>query len=114
MRISDWSSEVCSSDLSLDGLGKPSGAAQRLSDRTSRICRQLCGAQPFGFPAAGLLAHLQRVGLGTVRPALAPRMGARKSDVYGKRVSVRVDLGGRRSIKKKKNEHKDSDVEIDT
>src|SRR3546814_20752127 len=60
---------------SLDGLGKPSGAAQRLSDRTSRICRQICGAQPFGFPAAGLLAHLQRFGLGTVRPALAPRLG---------------------------------------
>src|SRR3546814_14573358 len=41
----------------------------------------------------------------TLRPALWPcklPAGARKSVVEGKRVAVRVDPGGRRSIKKKK------------
>src|SRR3546814_11773110 len=39
---------------------------------------------------------------GLLGPVLEPREGDRKSVVSGKSVSVRVDLGGRRIIKKKK------------
>src|SRR3546814_18392799 len=75
MRISDWSSDVCSSDL-LQGAG---GA--RAADASAAFDRRA-------------LAH-----------ARADRRGDRKSVVLGKRVSVRVDRGGRRIIKKKKNIH---------
>src|SRR3546814_15028324 len=71
MRISDWSSDVCSSDL----------CAGRL--RTGRE------------PAGGAAPR---------RPAGAGARAARRSEErrVGKEVSVRVDLGGRRIIKKKK------------
>src|SRR3546814_14578348 len=68
MRISDWSSDVCSSDLHLD------------------VDRQFHA----GHHQSAAHRHL-----GTL-PA------DRKSVVLGKSVSVRVDLGGRRIIKKKK------------
>src|SRR3546814_13281734 len=74
MRISDWSSDVCSSDL----LHTPSPMPQRQS----------------GPPASVLCASMQAR---STRPAT----GDRKSVVKGKSVSVRVDLGGRRIIKKK-------------
>src|SRR3546814_3067389 len=78
MRISDWSSDVCSSDLRYHR-----GTVRR---------------------------HLQMARLGQGRPCLGHRHrlygtgghGDRKSVVSGKSVSVRVDLGGRRIIKKKK------------
>src|SRR3546814_16993921 len=77
LRISDWSSDVCSSDL----------------------------------PAAGgglLTADLLATDLVHVAPDLAlggvEQAGDRKSVVQGKRVTVRLDLGGR-SIMKKKKQH---------
>src|SRR3546814_17863195 len=81
MRISDWSSDVCSSDLSL---------AVRARARRRRL--RPIGVRAVGVGLAlGLLAGLLR--------GLA--LGAdRKSVVWGKSVSVRVDLGGRRIIKK--------------
>src|SRR3546814_15469934 len=55
-----------------------------------------------GRDAAALAGH----GLAELREAkLCPRPGDRKSVVSGKSVSVRVDLGGRRIIKKNKNKH---------
>src|SRR3546814_15016992 len=69
MRISDWSSDVCSSDLRRH---RVAGHGHRIGARWSR---------------------------NRVRP-LRPRAD-RKSVVKGKSVSVRVDLGGRRLIKKK-------------
>src|SRR3546814_2362689 len=79
MRISDWSSDVCSSDLGAGREPRPGAAAAcalALGGRAvdDRACR-----------ARGL-AHASD----------------RKSVVEGKSVSVRVDLGGRRIIKKKK------------
>src|SRR3546814_16179127 len=50
---------------------------------------------------AGSLYTPQRVGLGVLALARS-RLGDRKSVVLGKSVSVRVDLGGRRIIKKTK------------
>src|SRR3546814_19761324 len=99
MRISDWSSEVCSSDLAMKNWHGPSGLLQGRSwiwrnfalkdfsrTRTGRSgsCRQQAGA-PISW---------------SVRLAGSPI--DRKSDVEGKSVSVRVDLGGRLIIKKKK------------
>src|SRR3546814_18795417 len=67
MRISDWSSDVCSSDL------HPARDPRRLSER---------GARTRG-----------------VGPARGQGRGDRKRVVKGKRVSVRVALGGTRMIK---------------
>src|SRR3546814_18911346 len=53
------------------------------------------GPAEFDRKAAAMLGQI-----GMPRPA---RLQARKSVVEGKSVSVRVDLGGRRNIQKKKN-----------
>src|SRR3546814_19757534 len=82
MRISDWSSDVCSSDLCCRG---------RCSTRLLRgVGERRIGVD--GVVDAGSVAHVPR------RRFPAPD---RKSVVSGKSVSVRVDLGGRRVIKKK-------------
>src|SRR3546814_9883089 len=85
MRISDWSSDVCSSDL------QPLPALAR----TDLRCK---------------LAFAERLA-GEIRPDIrSPDQNHhgkdqdRKSVVWGKSVSVRVDLGGRRIITKNKSE----------
>src|SRR3546814_16196829 len=87
MRISDWSSDVCSSDLRR--AGRPQ--YPRLS-----VARR---ARPARGHAAGArdLRHAQLA----AEPGSRHRAD-RKSVVEGKSVSVRVTLGGRRIIKKKK------------
>src|SRR3546814_13689620 len=90
MRISDWSSDVCSSDLSGEGLRPhPPFRSRRLRRRQHRDRQEPQRRQEQRPP---------RVlgGMGQRAPA------DRKSVVKGKSVSVRVDLGGRRIIKKKK------------
>src|SRR3546814_20968404 len=71
MRISDWSSDVCSSDLEGTNFKHVVAPHHRRSDRVA--------------------------GGRSVRLAVD-----RKSVVSGKSVAVRVDLGGRRIIKKKR------------
>src|SRR3546814_20592806 len=94
MRISDWSSDVCSSDLS---------RLRADRRRNRRDAGHVFGRRlrPCGF--------LRR--RGRARPGADRRQGRggrrdfgadRKRVVSGKSVSVRVDLGGRRIIKKKK------------
>src|SRR3546814_1910978 len=86
MRISDWSSDVCSSDLAGGAVDLPRA------------------------PEPGDRAQLQRpVERARVDMVIFDRIARhdhldrdRKSVVEGKSVSVRVDLGGRRIIKKKK------------
>src|SRR3546814_11549731 len=111
MRISDWSSDVCSSDLVSNkkafGLGLPGCLHLRhtqLPDHKFEVGQPETGAE--------LAEDLQRfvdlhgpdsIACCIVEP-IAGSTGAlidRKSVVEGKRVSVRVDLGGRRIIKKK-------------
>src|SRR3546814_3785009 len=99
MRISDWSSDVCSSDL-LAGLVLGE-VGQCLRDRFSIALRQCSnnfrtiGAPPrrvdghHDVEEAVLLEACFRIGVD------------RKSVVEGKRGSVRVDHGGRRIIQKK-------------
>src|SRR3546814_15998077 len=77
MRISDWSSDVCSSDL-------------RARELTRGIGRDM-----FEHRAVA------QVDVPVVGAADRQAVGDRKSVVSGKSVSVRVDLGGRRIIQKK-------------
>src|SRR3546814_1648054 len=102
MRISDWSSDVCSSDLWRDNLmswegleevvaiadtGSFVGAANLLSVSTSHVSR--------------VVARLET----RLDTKLFDRTTRdRKSVVEGKRVSVRLALGGSSIIKKKTEE----------
>src|SRR3546814_13809529 len=115
MRISDWSSDVCSSDL-LRAPAKAgaqscppnwapafAGARGPSSPRRHGFCAGIVVEALAGLsaePACLDIFHQQRRGavFGVAGRALKDRM----SVVWGKSVSVRVDLGGRRRIKKKK------------
>src|SRR3546814_16726442 len=95
MRISDGSSDVCSSDLATR---RASGGREALPRARHSRSRAPSGPAP----------RRQRLAVRQSRPHFGTRRGRptpldRKSVVSGKRVSVRVDLGGRRSIKKKNN-----------
>src|SRR3546814_20613768 len=93
MRISDWSSDVCSSDLRCRRAcrhARRRGPVHRL--RTDRR-----GVRPYRT------RHARRAAADREQ-ACAPEAGdisERKSDEEGKSVAVRVDDGGRRIIKKK-------------
>src|SRR3546814_12966840 len=124
MRISDWSSDVCSSDLALraafDDGGRDAAAGdvgEALGGEHYRDILLAQRLQPFADARGeqrmveedpGLVEDQQR------RPAVeallepVEQIGDRKSVVWGKSVSVRVDLGGRRIMKKKRtNYHSD-------
>src|SRR3546814_18218129 len=97
MRISDWSSDVCSSDL---GRRPPRQitvhahpAASRAHHGQTRCDRHATQTHHSLTPLADR----------TAPPPPARDTRDRKSVVSGKSVSVRVDLGGRRIIKKKNN-----------
>src|SRR3546814_14039646 len=112
MRISDWSSDVCSSDLHCrvgpggpaggtsagGGAGLPGGRTARADRRRqARGDRRHADRRP---QRPDNLAGGRRNLAFTVRPE---RPAAdRQSGVEGKSVSVRLDLGGRRVLKKKK------------
>src|SRR3546814_18017465 len=111
MRISDWSSDVCSSDLIVERAGPrrlspfviPSFLGNLAAGHVS-IRHGLQG--PLGCPVTACAAGAQAIGDAArlIRAGDAEVMvaGDRKSVVSGKRVSVGVDLGGGRIIKKKK------------
>src|SRR3546814_15350722 len=95
MRISDWSSDVCSSDLrDLHRAGDPRSAAARLPTPTGFPAPPHRPQAPSGarrHPAAGLLSA------GVPLPgSSAGAARARTSVVYGPLVSVRVYLAGLR------------------
>src|SRR3546814_14892584 len=104
MRISDWSSDVCSSDLGMMN-----------SPRPMRIAMPATGSH--GVPAidaatntvpqtGGVMVHssaYQNTNIWACSSGRPSLTRDRKSVVSGKRVSVLVDLGGRRIIKKKNN-----------
>src|SRR3546814_16273387 len=106
MVISDWSSDVCSSDLlqpeglrgrgltfdldpALGVAGEPQAAVALPSGREAGFRLKAV------IERDGVAKHLRNVGAG-------PEMAERTSVVSGKSVSVRVDLGGCRLIQKKK------------
>src|SRR3546814_19087664 len=86
MRISDWSSDVCSSDL---------GAISFLSPCVLPLVPGIT-AEKKSKP--GKLRQGAAVSIEGLTPGVAYK--DRKSVVSGKSVSVRVDLGGRRIITK--------------
>src|SRR3546814_17188248 len=90
MRISDWSSDVCSSDLVWPA--QAAGIA-KLRDNSSFV---LCTPTGSGKTTVATLGAVQGL-------FADPPVGGidRQSVVSGKSVSVRVDLGGRRLINKK-------------
>src|SRR3546814_18270787 len=109
MRISDWSSDVCSSDLVLRGELRTSDIQVRVEPWLNRAVAFAPGLKLVTVSKGKSVALTQRgeevaaaidanaTLLGDERPFLD-----RKSAVSGKRVSVRVDMGGRRLIQKKK------------
>src|SRR3546814_19352662 len=123
MRISDWSSDVCSSDLLVGASDAETqrgtgGGGFELFDRAPAL------GHP-GDASAGAGALLLLAGRARLRQQLAVvlargeqavaevgRQGDRKSVVQGKGVSVRVDLGGRRIIQKTKQMIKATDNSI--
>src|SRR3546814_18792659 len=103
MRISDWSSDVCSSDLEGHDVDLPAVGHLHLF-QLSRVLhdRAVIDDGAVAERERGVRADDRR----PVDPADPDRdhdLRDRKSVVYGKSVSVRVDLGGSRIIKKKKN-----------
>src|SRR3546814_20509121 len=104
MRIRDWSSDVCSSDLKqpLEQLGAPAG----------QFVERERGPGNFGVnreharPGRGFEDAVADAARGGVRRD----DGARKRVVKGKSVAVRVDLGGRRLIKTKKARHQRTSI----
>src|SRR3546814_20650632 len=107
MRISDWSSDVCSSDLNhprRTGLARRAREAfphdrRRDLRRTSRHDRHQKRPRRIAMKPALFLTPL--LGLAACTPA-APDPRDRKSAREGKSVSVRVDTECGRIIKKKK------------
>src|SRR3546814_16174751 len=114
MRISDWSSDVCSSDLGRDlprhllrAARRHGAGAERRRHRHQLLLEV--------FLHDRLAARLDGAAGGAAAPGRMPRPELlhldRKSVVEGKRVSVSVDLGGRRIIKKKQTKKNKNHIE---
>src|SRR3546814_16044097 len=101
MRISDWSSDVCSSDLVGPRDGDPALPGERRceqGDRQPLGHHRSDGEGPHEESAAQDQGGQPHPG-GDLGAQPGPRAGPeRRSVVQGKSVSVRVDLGGRRLI----------------
>src|SRR3546814_19853108 len=107
MRISDWSSDVCSSDLLAlrhDRTGLRRRPCQsdrplrRRSRRFSSTSAHSGSCTHSGF-RAGTLSDAGASAFGPREPA---EDQDRKSVVEGKRAAVCVDIGGRRTLKQKR------------
>src|SRR3546814_21066060 len=101
MRISDWSSDVCSSDLD-PLIGAFDESVAIVIDNAVAVengkfhCTSREMSASWFIPACKLASSASRFARTSGSSA------DRKSVVEGTRVSVRVDLGGRSRIKKKK------------
>src|SRR3546814_11001956 len=122
MRISDWSSDVCSSDLILDhqscgrlGASHHAGNSRpRMRARSNEIeivdhivaimCAEKGALRQRGLQRKGAAQMCAQV-MCEIRRSIV-KTGDRKSVVEGRSVSVGVDLGGSRSLKKKKKKNK--------
>src|SRR3546814_17107368 len=133
MRISDWNSDVCSSDLLTDVLCKGGIEHHGKLPPLQNLCNCLSNARTLAVSCceelsprfdeigqhwrkpvdqSGIRRHDVRPSaenLPSIRPTQVsqahtqPLSVDRKSAVQGKSVSVRVVLGGRRIIQKKQN-----------
>src|SRR3546814_15200292 len=117
MRISDWSSDVCSSDLIGEVIiGRRlirAGGFDRAADATEEV--NFPGGVRTQTKAAAVLGIAVEITSGVCRSRYAGQIvGARdrKSVVKGQSMFVRVDLGGRRIIKQQK--HHTNTLSINT
>src|SRR3546814_15417981 len=115
MRISDWSSDVCSSDLGGGGRCRrpPLFLSARRAAAAGAAPGRPAGVRAHGPPDAAdgrLAARVDGAAAVSCRRLVArdgaprPRT-ARTSVVSGKSVSIRVDLGGRTILNKKNKRH---------
>src|SRR3546814_15074866 len=108
MRISDWSSDVCSSDLLAGQYAEKARVAARNVRRDGMDSLKTDEKKGL-FGEDERKRHeteVQKLTDSTIGDIDATTQD-RKSVVKGKSVSVSVDLGGRGIIKKKKNTHND-------
>src|SRR3546814_14385402 len=111
MRISDWSSDVCSSDLARFKDRHRRAAARRIpvDDRRQLVVRVDASERGGQLVAVEDVVGQDMIGRADLLEqdrALMPVRGDRKCVVSGKSVSVRVALGGGRILNnKKKNIH---------
>src|SRR3546814_6873668 len=100
MRISDWSSDVCSSDLGQTAQPREAGQLGQVGRRiygnteSMGVCH---GSSPRESGDRDVAAAGAASGIGS-----SSGNGDRKSVVQGKRGAVRLDPGGRRRVKTKK------------
>src|SRR3546814_11435033 len=105
MRISDWSSDVCSSDLiereraARLHLGIDPALPLHIADHRHMIREH--APETRIFQQARALLRRDRRGVGRDGEVHGTRRGDRKSVGEGKSVDGRLELGGRRIIKKK-------------
>src|SRR3546814_12430111 len=112
MRISDWSSDVCSSDLEI--VLSPNAKGLTTGEISARFA-EIYGASVSEETISRITDKvIEEVQDWSARPldevyaaifidAIVVKVQDRKSDGKGKSVSERVVLGGRRIFKKKKN-----------
>src|SRR3546814_14656036 len=103
MRISDWSADVCSSDLASDErdvLNCPTvNLAEICADHPATDVALISRGKQTTYGELREQAGRLRGGLVAAGIPPGDRV-ARQSDVGGKRVAVGLDRGGRRCIKK--------------
>src|SRR3546814_12683293 len=100
MRISDWSSDVCSSDL----LQLWSDLANGNECAALRVMELLVKADAVSPVFSAMRATVLGLNMAGLAPLIAEIPKGRSEERrVGKSVSVRVDPGGRRIIKKKTN-----------
>src|SRR3546814_17325144 len=97
-RISDWSSDVCSSDLFRRNPRRPTGG---WGDAGEKGSRWVSIGLPVARPASGARRNPSLRRDSNARPVTVNE--DRKTVVWGKRVSIRGDTGGRRTTQNKKN-----------
>src|SRR3546814_15751514 len=95
MRISDWSSDVCSSDLTLSK-NAFNALLKTLEEPPPHVKFLLATTDPQKLPVT-VLSRCLKFNLKRLLPEQI-RSDERR---VGKSMSVRVDIGGRRTIKKK-------------
>src|SRR3546814_17345930 len=100
MRISDWSSDVCSSDLD-EAFVQQAAGGKAGRQQYQGLAVQLDRADALARGQRMLGRHHQHQFFVEQRLELQAA-GDRKSDAEGKSVSGRGDIGGRGTIKKKK------------
>src|SRR3546814_14292985 len=116
MRISDWSSDVCSSDLltqepvGVRGLAEVARQHPFLQRPLLSFVQDLPVSKLGPWVVIGWASAFSETDVASDFAATLKGWADqedRKSVVYGKSVSVRVDFGGSRNIKKKNNHEED-------